>query len=726
MNKNTNQQFLIGSWVSFYPFDVDSYERQLDQMQQAGLNFNIFPFAFGGSMDTPETCDRVEREYAARNMLYLMKGELTEEGIAQCAQYARDKEHCIGYQVKDEPTGDDLPDICRVARAYRAADGARYPFVNLLPSYAGEARLGGSYYEYCSRFVREVGANNVEYLSHDFYPFGEKSTNIGIFSDMEVIRRTALENGRLRTHAFPQASAWNGMRMPNADEMRWNAYAYLAYGFKALSWFNLVCPGQSDTEGEGFRDSLIYRDGTIRDPQLFEDFSALNHEILTLGDTLMQLDTVHAYHTDDSVDGVELLPEDWMLTPVRTESFVISHMINRTGDCTYVMLFNKNWQKTVTASFAVSSFSGIEELEYVSPFDGSHSAVSMENGVFTDTFRPSEGKLYKLNGKLSHRAAWLDATHTRVDVDLALPGEIVGLDLAGAVCESGSTVSVRISTNKRFTADRTVVYDFESIPANGQLRFEPAVGKYVRAIFSNRDGAPIQGVAEARVRYAEEFFEVEAEEMVDETAEEIVEMAVEETAEETAEGTAEETVEEIVEMTFEETAEDTAGAVAEETTEETVVETAEAPVAEENSVPAEEIVPEAEESSPVLYDVDYRDLDEARAVVEGLVEAEYSAESWQAVKSYYQLALSMKDGTHPQDEITDAYWQLLDRVRELIPIQWTLPKPAENQLPEDTHAKKNVHVTGGVLAVAAATVAGTVAGVFAGIFSSKNKKKRKK
>ena len=60
MKKNTNNQFLIGSWVSFYPFSVDSYEYQLDQMQEAGLNFNIFPVVFGGGMDTPEACDRVE------------------------------------------------------------------------------------------------------------------------------------------------------------------------------------------------------------------------------------------------------------------------------------------------------------------------------------------------------------------------------------------------------------------------------------------------------------------------------------------------------------------------------------------------------------------------------------------------------------------------------------------------------------------------------------------
>ena len=37
----TTDDLLIGSWVSFYSFEKDSYEYQLDQMAAAGINFNI-------------------------------------------------------------------------------------------------------------------------------------------------------------------------------------------------------------------------------------------------------------------------------------------------------------------------------------------------------------------------------------------------------------------------------------------------------------------------------------------------------------------------------------------------------------------------------------------------------------------------------------------------------------------------------------------------------------
>ncbi len=684
MKKKTNDQFLIGSWVSFYPFEIHDYEYQLDQMQAAGLNFNIFPLTFANKMDNPEDCDRVEKAYAARTMRYFMYGGMSEEGMERAVRYAQDKAHCIGYHLLDEPVGDALSEVGRVIRAYREADGKRYPFVNLLPSYAGEERLGGTYYEHCARFVSEAGAENIEYLSHDYYPFHLEITCPEIFADTEVMRRVAWENGRLRTHAFPQSSAWNSIRMPNIDEMRWHVYGYLAYGFKALSWFNLVCPGNSDTEGEGFRDSIIYRDGTIRNPQLFEDFGNLNREILTLGETLMKLDTVHAYHTQADVAGVEKLPADWMITPVRQENFIISQMVTAAGDQTYVMLFNKDWAHEATASFAVSPFSGIESLEYVSPFDGMTTTITPEDGVFTDTFRPGEGKLYKLNGKVSHRVFPLDGTRSRADIDLASPQAVVGLDVVCPLHKNQPSVSLQISTNKRFTEERTKQFTFDAIPESGELRFEFATGKYIRAMFSGAEEAPLYGWVEVRVRFADEPVLPEE---VEVPFEEIVPCEEPE-----AESEAVETIEaaEEIEMTAE----------------------------TELDVLADD-EPSAEVSSS---DVNYADLNDALAVVDGLVEAEYTANSWQAVREQYDAAVALKSGSPTQDEITDAYWHLLDRVRELEPVQWTLPKP---EIQDEQAQKKTVHVSGGILTATVATLAGAVVGGIVGLFASKAKKNKK-
>ena len=397
-NDVTSDDLLIGSWVTFYSFDVDSYEYQLDQMAAAGMNFNIFPKNFGsGAMFDAAYWDDVEAQYAKRNMVYIMNGSMSEAHIAPGVEYASGKEHCIGYHVVDEPTADRFAEISRLVNIYRQQDQTRYPLINLFPSYAPDWALGGTYYEHVNNFVQTVGAENIEYLSHDYYPFrsgGAVMTDI--FADMEVLRKVAYENGKLKTHAFPQSTAWNGTRMPTENEMRWNVYGYLAYGFKALSWFNLVCPGSSDTEGEGFNDSLIYRDGTIRDPEFYDAWSELNWEVRGLSSVLMNLDTVHAYHVMKNVEGVEYLPEDYFLQPDGRNDFIVSHMESKDGEETYIMLFNKNTKRKANCDFDVSADSGVKWMEYFDPFIGEYVPVDISDGSLEDSFRAGEGKLYRL------------------------------------------------------------------------------------------------------------------------------------------------------------------------------------------------------------------------------------------------------------------------------------------------------------------------------------------
>jgi hypothetical protein len=387
-------EFLIGSWVSFYSFDKDSYQTQLDKMNELGINFNFFPKQFGQVMDA-QTIAAVEAEYAKRNMYYMMYNANNSSLVNQHVAIAKDMEHCIGYHIVDEPGVGALQSVAEVLQAFRNADSTRYPFANLYPGYVGPAAVGESYYDYVNNFVKFVKPENLEYLSHDFYGLNELSTNYSIFTDMETHRKIALENGGLRTHAFTQSCAWTGKRMPTIDDMRWNVYGYLAYGYKGLSWFNLVCPGSSDTDGEGFRDAIIYRDGTIRNQQLYNDFAALNKEMAVLGDTLINLECLHAYHSRAGIDGVEILPKDWMLVPDEDDDIIISHMADRNNGDTYVMIFNKQI-KAQDATINVD-YKNVESMSYLNPFTGEWENVDMESGTFDVSLRAGEGKLYRVN-----------------------------------------------------------------------------------------------------------------------------------------------------------------------------------------------------------------------------------------------------------------------------------------------------------------------------------------
>ena len=398
-NDVTSDDFLIGSWVSFYSFDIDSYEYQLDQMAAAGINFNIFPKDFGeGALYDAAYWDDVEAQYAKRNMVYLMNGSRYEVHVAPGVEYAQGKEHCIGYHVADEPWANSLEHMGYIINRYSELDPTRYPFVNLYPSYAPTDRLGGTYYEYVSNFVKYADPEKIEYLSHDNYPFlsGEVTRDDDFFSDLEVIRKVAYENGKLKTHAFPQSSSWQGVRMPNATEMRWNVYAYLAYGFKALSWFNLVCPSPAIGGAEGFYESVIYYDGTIHDPELYQAWSDLNWEVRGLSDILMNQDVVHAYHVRQNTEGVEYLPEDFFLQPNNKYDFVVSVMEPKTGDDQYIMLFNKVMRRGLSCDFQVDPESGVKWVEYFDPNTGEYIPVEFVDGALKDAFEPGEGRLYRL------------------------------------------------------------------------------------------------------------------------------------------------------------------------------------------------------------------------------------------------------------------------------------------------------------------------------------------
>ncbi len=397
----TDNSLLIGSWVTFYSFDIQSYEYQLDRMAEAGLNFSLFPYNFGSPIAYEDGLwDYVEEQYAKRNMLYHVNSSTDKNYLETAVKNAAGKAHCIGYHLIDEPWDSQLEEVAALTRAYREADPERYPFTNLFPSYVNEGARGGSYRHYVEHYVESVGAENIDYLSHDYYPFrGDSEVAYTIFSDMEIIRSVAYANGKLKTHAFPQSTAWNGMRMPNINEMRWNVYAYLAYGFKALSWFNLVCPGGSDTEGEGFRNCLIYRDGNIRNPKLYAKWSELNWEIRGLSDALMNLDTVHAYHTTTKVSGVEYLPDRFFITPSKNPDMIISCMVAKDGSDPYIMIFNNSTtRKSKNTEFVIDSSCGVEAIEYLDPLTGEYVSMNITDGKFTDSFNVGEGKLYRLKG----------------------------------------------------------------------------------------------------------------------------------------------------------------------------------------------------------------------------------------------------------------------------------------------------------------------------------------
>jgi hypothetical protein len=133
----------------------------------------------------------------------------------------------------------------------------------------------------------------------------------------------------------------------------------------------------------------------------------------------------------------------------------------------------------------------------------------------------------------------------------------------------------------------------------------------------------------------------------------------------------------------------------------------------------------AAEAEVIHYDdVDFTALDKALTAFEALSEADYTAESWHAVKNFYDAAVAMKDGTYPQNAVTVAAWKLEDSIKELAPA----PKAEKADTPAAKNSRlklpelKSIKMDKGIVAVAIATLAGAVTGAVAGVITSLKKK----
>lgn len=416
-------EFLLGSWVAYYnPLEGGlSMRQQTEQLADAGINFIMY-----GSWinDAGESVERdlqsvdwwkyVDDVMVENGMKYMfsasgggannpenVKGaldNLSAEAVASAQNIVPNLQNCIGYMVKDEPVASELRSIANISKQYATIKNGAYPMVNMNPSTVGEVYgwsvLGGSYESYFDMWVNYVGAENIEYISHDHYAFGKTKTDMTIFNDMEIMRKVGLKYD-LKTHGFPQACGWGGQRMPNADEIRWNVYAYLAYGFKAISYFNYVMWGS-----EGCYAGLIDLEGNIKDQQLYDDVAKMNWEIRATSDIIMHLDCIHAYHNlDNTGEKVELLPYNALANPPANADVIVSYMTARDGSEPYLMIFNKSFEnEIVDMPFELGKGKGITGLEAFDPSTGEYQTLAIENETFKLSLKKGEGKFIRLSG----------------------------------------------------------------------------------------------------------------------------------------------------------------------------------------------------------------------------------------------------------------------------------------------------------------------------------------
>lgn len=308
-----------------------------------------------------------------------------------------------GYYIIDEPARD----INRFAPAFRAIKSvAPYADVhlNFLPlfyygSEVFDKPAEGAYSpikEYSAMMydLHQVSGQGYDYMMYDVYPytFAEKYFNEDVwYENLDVVREVGLKAGtKTGTFILSISSNTYGYHRPTGEEIRFEVYSALAFGYKQLGYFCWQTPVSS----HDFGPAIIDIEGNPT--EIYEPVKEVNLEALALGPTLMKLDCVTPYIIGPRLNYRRELPDDFFLQPnTAAAKLVISHMRDpQTGE-DYAFIVNRNRYAAQTVTLTPAAY--IDSMQEVSNQTGKLETVARNaDGTYTIELRPGAGRLFKM------------------------------------------------------------------------------------------------------------------------------------------------------------------------------------------------------------------------------------------------------------------------------------------------------------------------------------------
>jgi hypothetical protein len=339
---------------------------ELDVAQRHGLRAMV-----QDGLLTPATLDSPEQRAKLDAMIASVKNHPAMEA----------------YYITDEPNVSAFDGLGKLVAYLREKDPKHLAYINLFPTYASNEQLGTkgdvttAYTEHLRQFSATVKPG---LISWDHYIFMVHGVTAQYFLNLGLIRDEALRTGVPFLNII-QAAIWDkSVRMPTADEMRWQVYTSLAYGARGISYFVYWTP-------DGMRG--LYEGGKAT--PLVADVAKLNLEIAALSPALMQLNTLAVYHTGlTPMGGESLMPGSPI--GVTGGDFVLGLFAESGRDATAFMVANRDYQKAATATITVPRYTvSVEErtrtgkgrwVVYAQPKDG----------TITIPLAAGDGRLFRL------------------------------------------------------------------------------------------------------------------------------------------------------------------------------------------------------------------------------------------------------------------------------------------------------------------------------------------
>ena len=244
-----NKKCRIGAFCGIDKRYVD--ETHIKEVADAGIDFVFVESGFSREQIQfiGECCDKYNIDFLITDdKLYGPMGKYSES--KEITSHYNGFKGFMGNFINDEPNAEQYDYLSKAIDAYKKSMPDKMAVINLLPMYGPEGCLkADSYEDYVNQYVEKI---NTPFIAVDVYPCGwlgpKKVTYEKYCRNLDIVATAARKSDR-EFWGFLQATSWlPGVRIPDETDLRWQAYAHLAFGASTIMYFTYICPAPNETE----------------------------------------------------------------------------------------------------------------------------------------------------------------------------------------------------------------------------------------------------------------------------------------------------------------------------------------------------------------------------------------------------------------------------------------------------------------------------------------------
>lgn len=300
-----------------------------------------------------------------------------------------------GYHLKDEPDGNQLPELGKSSRLVNELAPGKWAYINLPPGI-------GEWYDtsYIQSFVDYC---EPKFISYDNYAIGESDKfgfSWGYWANLWDIRSASLRNN-IPFHTILLTAGHISYRPPSFNDLALQVYGALAYGAQGLGYYKFVGETLHLTEAPelGNWNGAPLDEFHDINPIPYYNLRKINKRIQTMAPTLLKLKSKDVYHIggDSIPQRNHGVTETSLIQGMEAGvAFIVGEFTHVEDDSEWLMIVNKN---LYGSTFVRPTFADKVDLSSIK-------ILSQVTGEFVDwpgiwfSLEPGQGVLMRLELKV--------------------------------------------------------------------------------------------------------------------------------------------------------------------------------------------------------------------------------------------------------------------------------------------------------------------------------------